>query len=59
MGQACMETFLLFLFAIFIVMAGITNYSQPRESKVPVTLLIVAVLILGVRVFAVQILRSL
>jgi len=54
-----METFLLFLFAIFIVMAGITNYSQPRESKVPVTLLIVAVLILGVRVFAVQILRSL
>ena len=47
-----MEAILLLLFAILLVMAGITNYSQPRESKVPVTLLIIAVFILAVRVFA-------
>jgi len=53
-----MYTLLFFLFAIFLVMAGVTNYSQPRESKVPVTLLIIAVLILGIRIFAVQLLRG-
>lgn len=57
--RSMMYTLLFFLFGIFLVMAGVTNYSQPRESKVPVTLLIIAVLILGIRVFAVQLLRSL
>lgn len=42
-----MNILILVFFALFLGAAGITNYMQPRDSKVPITLLIVAVAILS------------